>query len=389
MNLPRLLYVGPAIEPSFGGSALLYKLLQDYPRERLVSVEMQLSGMVKLKNTFGCRSILIARPPARLGPRAHTLFDLTLLYGRHVWANWLNWRLQDYRFEAVVGVTHGWLCEVGLLLAHKRKVPFHAIIHDHAQNTLPAPRGLSHYRQRRWERLCRLADSRLCVSPYMAEAVNKIGGLPSVVLYPGLAPGTELKVWSPPARSNGAANLTFGFIGTVHPGYREMILSFGEVLQAAGHRLMLHSPGAAELATLQPRGLVNGGWIPTEAVAKTLQQETDALFLPMSFHESDAPNMRVSFPSKIVEYCAAGRPVLIWGPHYCSAVRWAKEHPGFAEVVETNVEQDVLAAVRRLEDAAVREKAGRKSLELANTYFSHENTFGVFSKVLSQKSFNH
>ena len=39
-SLPRLLYIGDVpVEASYHGSALLYRLLEDYPKERLKIVE--------------------------------------------------------------------------------------------------------------------------------------------------------------------------------------------------------------------------------------------------------------------------------------------------------------------------------------------------------------
>jgi hypothetical protein len=53
----------------------------------------------------------------------------------------------------------------------------------------------------------------------------------------------------------------------------------------------------------------------------------------MSFNAVDRANMEISFPSKLTDYTAVGLPLLIYGPHYCSAVQWARENPGVAEVV--------------------------------------------------------
>ena len=161
------------------------------------------------------------------------------------------------------------------------------------------------------------------------------------------------------------------------------MLRFGKILGASRHRLLLHAPQAPELLAGSPEGLTDGGWIPTAAVAETLRQEADALFLPVSFEPNDESNTRVLFPSKLVEYCAAGRPILIWGPPYSSAVRWAKQHPGFAEVVESNEEEDVRLAVQRLAASCLqRQEMGMRSLHLAREYFSHPKTFGKFLEIL-------
>ena len=35
--------------------------------------------------------------------------------------------------------------------------------------------------------------------------------------------------------------------------------------------------------------------------------------------------METSFPSKLPEYAQFGKPIVIWGPEYCSAIHWGRE----------------------------------------------------------------
>jgi hypothetical protein len=362
---------------------LIFKLLRDYPVDRFISVELPMGGPKNVHRLDGPKTITLPVPPPGFGPRARTLYELTFLYGKKAWAGWLDWKLRKHSFDTVVCVVHGWVCEAACELARRRKVPFHVILHDHAGNTLPTPRFLHKVRVRRWVDLCRGANTRLCVSPYMAAEVEKMTGCPCLVLYPGLSPGADLQAPPAPLGKDDRKGLTFGFIGLVHTGMRDLLFKMGRLLNAEGHRLVLHSPQAASLLD-EPgaAGLIDGGWIPTESVARKLRETADALFLPMSFKAADTPNVKVLFPSKLVEYCAAGLPVLIWGPPYSSAVRWAGEHPGFAEVVETGEEDVVIEAIHRLADAARRQQMGEFSLSLAREFFAHERTFGLFLKVL-------
>jgi glycosyltransferase involved in cell wall biosynthesis len=34
--------------------------------------------------------------------------------------------------------------------------------------------------------------------------------------------------------------------------------------------------------------------------------------------------METSFPSKLIEFAQFGKPLVVWGPEYCSAVEWAR-----------------------------------------------------------------
>ena len=382
--LPRICYVGPAIGPSVGGPAILFKLLHGYPADRLLAVQTRMGMRMAEEGASGSQVVWVPWPPGSAGPRVHTLYGLTFLFGRSIWASWIRRKVRGFKFDAVVSVVHGWLCEPALQVAQRHGVPFHAILHDHADAALAAPRRMGEYRLKRWRQLCERSASRLCVSPFMAEEVERLTRCRCEVLYPGLSPAASLSAWHPPEITSTRGELVFSFAGLIHSGFRSLMLRFGKVLSACGHRLVLHSPQAPHLlAGSPPEALTDGGWIPTAAVAETLRQEADALFLPVSFEPNDESNTRVLFPSKLVEYWAAGRPSLIWGPPYSSAVRWAKQHPGFAEVVESNEEEDVRLAVQRLAASCLqRQEMGMRSLHLAREYFSHPKTFGKFLEIL-------
>jgi hypothetical protein len=58
---------------------------------------------------------------------------------------------------------------------------------------------------------------------------------------------------------------------------------------------------------------------------KTYAQEADLLLLPMGFGEECAQTERTSFKTKFLDYLTFQKPIVIWGPEYCSAVRVARE----------------------------------------------------------------
>jgi glycosyltransferase involved in cell wall biosynthesis len=54
-------------------------------------------------------------------------------------------------------------------------------------------------------------------------------------------------------------------------------------------------------------------------------QSADAFLIPMVFEEKYRRRMETSFPSKLVEFAQFGKPLVVWGPEYCSAVHWSKQ----------------------------------------------------------------
>ena len=93
--------------------------------------------------------------------------------------------------------------------------------------------------------------------------------------------------------------------------------------------------------------------------------------MPMSFNAVDRANMEFSFPSKLTDYTTAGLPLLIYGPHYCSAVQWARENPGVAEVVTADNAETLARTVGALAETPVlRAELGARALAVGDRYFS-------------------
>jgi glycosyltransferase involved in cell wall biosynthesis len=76
-------------------------------------------------------------------------------------------------------------------------------------------------------------------------------------------------------------------------------------------------------------------------------QEADILFLPYSFLSGSRHSVETAFPSKMADYLAAGKPILIFAPASSTLARYAAEER-FAELV-TECDLPILAAaVRKL-----------------------------------------
>jgi glycosyltransferase involved in cell wall biosynthesis len=81
---------------------------------------------------------------------------------------------------------------------------------------------------------------------------------------------------------------------------------------------------------------------------KMLAQEVDLLLLPMGFGEESAQTERTSFKTKFLDYLTFQKPVIIWGPDYCSAIRAAREF----DAAECYTSPDAAGCVATLENVA-------------------------------------
>jgi glycosyltransferase involved in cell wall biosynthesis len=390
MRFPNLLYVADvAVESTVGGELLMYRLLNKYPEDRLTIAESNL-----------CQS----DPSDRLNGVEYTTFDVgypRLLKTRLAqwYGSWLHLKarripaalehqLHEAQPGALLTVWHGYSWITAAALARKYDLPLHLILHDDVPffdaRAHPAFRSMYH---RDFDRVYKQAASRLCVSPYMEEAYRERYGVPGQVMYPMRSWETPKYDEPPPKLKRKESGIVIGYAGSLHtPGFKGALHKVASVLQPRGGRLLIYSDCSPETARQKEWTLPNmdlHSFIPPSEVIDTLREEADVLFLPMAFEGNAAFANRTNFPSKLTDYTATGLPLLVQGPEDSSAVRWARENEGTAEVITSKDIEALRPAVQRLIDnPAHRYKLGRESLRVGENYFSPQTGWGTFKQSI-------
>jgi glycosyltransferase involved in cell wall biosynthesis len=382
-----LLYLGDVpVESSFHGSTLLYRLLQLYPADRLVIIEGTLVPPSTDRRLPGVKHATLAAGRARwLNTRCHDQYAWWLTVTARSRAGRVRRLLGDFEPEAVVTVPHGQTWITAAAIASSLGIPLHLIIHDDWPRIVPS------VLQARVERLFaetyRQAASRLCTSPFMAEEYDRRYGQPATVLLPYRA--VDAPVFPPPAVRPGHRTdaPVFAFAGTINsPGYASLLRRLANAVGRMGGHVLIFGP----LTIAQARGsgldhpaIRIGGLVEPSALMQRLRAEADVLFVPMSFAPEDKANMQMGFPSKLTDYTAAAMPLLICGPSYCSAVRWAARNPGVAEVVAADDDATLEAAVERLtRDAKYRLRLAARAQQVGDRDFSAAGAAAVFQNAL-------
>lgn len=388
----NLVYIGDVpVESSYHGSALLYRLLESYPTDRLRIIETNLMRSLPER-----RLARVTYDEIRLGsPR-----PLYSRFARHYRA-WLSLRasslvtklskaLGAFRPDAVLSVAHGISWIAAAEFARRFQLPFHLICHDDLAKLDDLPDWSCRWRETQFARAYRLAASRLCVSPYMEAAYRDRYGMDGDVLYPSRSADCP-EFDSPPTRLlEERRGLTGVYAGSINsPGYANSIRLLAECLAESGGKLLVFSPLDSQdlkRAGLDLPNIQNGGLIPFNELIRRCRESADFLYVPMSFEPRDRSNMELSFPSKLTDYTAAGLPLLVRGPAYCSAVRWVSENPGVAECVQTEVKADLTAAIDRLADSGSRrfEMAGN-ALTVGRNHFSFPSVHHIFTTALRNR----
>jgi glycosyltransferase involved in cell wall biosynthesis len=294
--------------------------------------------------------------------------------------------LNGFKPEAVLTVAHGfgWLAAADI--ARARTVPLHLVVHDDWPRVADIAPRFRNWLDRRFADVYRQAQSRLCVSPAMSKLYRERYGQPAQVIYPSRAPGCPDFDAPPEHLARNDKPFTIAFAGSINSnGYIQALLALQDALKPVAGRLLLFGPLTPDIASQAglhgPNTEVRGLLSSSDLMAR-LRDEAHALFAPMSFDACDRANMEMAFPSKLADYTATGLPLLIYGPDYCSAVTWARENPGVAEVVEARA--DLAGAIKRLAgDPSHRVSLGKCALDTGHQYFTHGRARQIFHRSIS------
>ena len=389
-KLPRLLYLGDVpVESSYHGSALIYRLLQNYPAEKLRIIEGNLRNSLPERRltgvAYGSIKVGWARPLyTRFTRWAHLAYSVTA-GGK---ASAVGRALGDFKPEAVLTVAHDSLWLTAACYARKNSLPLHLICHDDLPRTAPMPPAFRGWLERQFGRSYRQAASRLCVSPYMAEEYERRYGAKGTVLYPSRDPNTPVFDATIGADGSSKRPFTVAYAGSLATrDYVRQLALISNLLYDVGGKLLLFGPFSESLlkaAGMNLSSVVSGGLLPSAELVRRLHQAADVLFLPMSFAASDLEAMALNFPSKLTDYTAAARPLLIWGPETSSAVKWAMSEPGVAAVVTTPRPEDMAAMLKKLVDHPEwRKELAVTAVKIGSKYFSPKAANDVFRSSLT------
>ncbi len=385
--LPRLLYVGDVpVEASYHGSALLHRLLSDYPPDRLTVIETatqsETSRRLPQVNYLG-------HPIGKqrwLNTRLHPYASVWFTQAGKLSAPKISQSLNGFGFESVLTVAHGFGWIAAAELADRRNVPLHLIVHDDWPRVANVAPVFRNWIDKRFASVYRQAQSRLCVSPAMSRSYSERYGKPAHTIYPSRA-ATCPEYDEPPARlARNDHAFTIAFAGTINSnGYIHALITLQNALKPCGGRLLIFGPttsaDAQQLGLNDPDTEIRGLLTATELLT-TLRNEADALVAPMSFAPEDRVNMEMAFPSKLADYTAVGLPLLIYGPNHCSAVTWARENDGVAAIAAS--ESELRNAVTLLaQNPDTRVGLGSRALTVGREYFTHDRAREQFYKALS------
>lgn len=388
-RLPRLAFVSDVpVEQSMAGALITYRLLCRYPADQLIVVNGNYALHHPHKRLPDVAWHCINYFPTRLyHTRLHNWLGPVLANSTWLRARQVARQLRDWQAEAVLTIPHMYLWLAAATAARWLGLPLHLIVHDDWPNFTPAPSCFKPSYERTFRKLYREATSRLCVSPEMAEHYHEKYGVRGTVLYPTRGPDSAAARVRWRSRKPGEP-LVVAYAGSLWGGgCLEMLQDVATILQQRGGRLDIYNDATQErlvAAGLTATNVRACGFPPLAQAAEQIGATADLLLLPLSFLPHERLNTRINFPSRLADYTSFGLPLLLWAPAEHSAVRWAKEHDGAAEIVTAREAPAIAAALDRLDASeglrrTLAEKAvaaGRECFEMER---GHEVLYGALT----------
>ena len=273
--------------------------------------------------------------PSRLTNRLLRTRLMPWLYGLHSLTAWGRvptavWQVaRSFNPDLVFTIAGSWdySALVAEQVARRLKVPLVASFNDwFSYGWFPAHSIYRRMIESRFRRFYQEADLALCTCEGMQEA---LGPHPNAhILYPMGAPVADALAPFRPFTTTDRRFVVV-FAGSLADWYGPMLEHLVMAAKSQSVPVEFRFYGSnpswsrkfAEYAKSQN---IYRGHLPFEQLRQEMAG-ADALILPMGFDERCAQVERTSFKTKFLDYLSYQKPILVWGPEYCSAVRVAQE----------------------------------------------------------------
>ncbi|MGO8698106.1 MAG: glycosyltransferase [Limisphaerales bacterium] len=252
----------------------------------------------------------------------------------------------EFKPDVILTLAETGLCHLAAKAAKKHRLPLAGLFLDWF------PVMKHHYGHvwtrdllsRRYRALYQQCDLVFCTSEGMQEVLGPHSNCRVIYPMPGrhLIPETIF-----PPKSD---KFRLVYVGSVEKFYGRMICSLIEKMEPLpGLELVVVGPNADWPTDILHRAKTKGiylGFKPPEEAAAVLAG-ADALLVVMSFEPEHRLFMETSFTTKFLDYTAFDKPIILWGPEYCTPVRLVRREGG-AFVVEKPEPHRVVAAFRNI-----------------------------------------
>jgi glycosyltransferase involved in cell wall biosynthesis len=198
-----------------------------------------------------------------------------------------------------------------------------------------------------FEKAIRASASCATASWEMARVYSGAYRVPAIPIISSL----DRKLAAPPRpRRDRADRLVLGMAGQFYAGdaWRLLVQALTEAgWRVGGRDVYLRVYGAQPPVDTPSERVEFRGWVPQDVLVRELSEFCDLLYCPYPFGARMERVSRLSFPSKLVTYLAAGRPIIFHGPDYSSPATYLRERQA-GLVCDSQSSDAIYRNIRRL-----------------------------------------
>jgi glycosyltransferase involved in cell wall biosynthesis len=287
--------------------------------------------------------------------------------------------IHSFRPDVLVTVAHGSWHIQARRVARQFKLPLVSFFQDWWPDFPEVPLAFRSRVEREFRKTCAASAVAICVSDGMRRELGE--------------PENALVLHDAPSLTR-CGEMTRDFKLPFRVAYFGNLSEYGPLIESALRalkgsarvRLEVFGPtphwtsGAEE--EFRSRGVYRG-FIPSNQLADSLQGFQAALVV-MSFAPLHRRRMTTSFPSKLIDAIQLGLPVVIWGPEYCSAVKWARRGERALCVSDPNPSAVRQASEQFAASPAEQERLAKSAREAAAGEFNRERIQAQFIDALER-----
>jgi glycosyltransferase involved in cell wall biosynthesis len=293
----------------------------------------------------------------------------------------LEQAIETFQPDVLLTLAETGLCHLARRAAVRHKLPLAGLFLDWFPIMKPhyGHRWTQDILSRRYRQLYEQCDLAFCTSDGMKEVLGPHPN--SHVIYPMPGKHSVPETIFPPKTNK----FRLVYVGAAEDFYGRMIRSLIDKIEdATDLEIIVVGPTGDWPKEALERANRKGiclGFKPPEEAAKVLAG-ADALLVVMSFESEHRRFMETSFTTKFLDYTAFGKPIILWGPDYCTPVRVVRGDGG-ALLVSTPEPDEVVAAARKiLCEPQTRETLAQQARQLHQTAFNPDRLQDILAREI-------
>ena len=255
--------------------------------------------------------------------------------------------------------------------ARRYRLPLATIIHDDARDFIKSPaEGARAHARRQW--IVENSTKAWFASPALAACFDLpeklIGVLPPIPEGAPVSSDLLATRYSLPATSSEPLLI---YAGNYWPPQLPVLAGLAKIIRAAGGSLLaVLKENAGDVAFLRAHDVDWRAPFPKNIEALDHYREhASAMIVSYANTSDDMPWTRTSFPSKLIEYCHLGLPLVIIAPEDTAIVQWARAR-NFPDVFMPADLAGIARYTQQLRDPAFRRERAALSLAFARGEFN-------------------